>query len=72
MPETSSAQTSAQPSVGKVEVLKVWYSVFCTLADAHAKGEYTDGEFIKKIMDLRKHLAQAVPEVEAEMARHKQ
>lgn len=56
----------------KVEVLKVWYSVFCTLVDAHVAGEYTDYVFIDKLLKLRRKLVEAAPEVEQEMARHKQ
>ena len=58
----------------KVEVLKVWYSVFCTLVDGHAEGESTDAAdaiFIQKMYELRRKLAERVPEVEADMAKHK-
>lgn len=53
-----------QPDPARVEVLKVWYSVFCTLIDAHAEQEYTDAELIEKMQKLRTALAEAVPEVE--------
>jgi hypothetical protein len=58
----------------KVEVLKVWYSVFCTLVDDHLEaGGYGDRVvFIDKMLKLRQELSKAIPEVEAEMARHKQ
>jgi len=40
----------------KVEVLKVWYSVFCTLVDAWQASEYDDVEFISKMLQLRSEL----------------
>jgi len=64
--------TRDTPDPAKVEVLKVWYSVFCTLVDAYAEGKYSAGGFIDKIKTLRQALAERVPEVEKEMARHKQ
>jgi hypothetical protein len=60
------------PSPEKVEVLKVWYSVFCTLLDAYAEGEYRPDQLIEKMEVLRHELATRVPEVEREMAKHKQ
>lgn len=59
------------PDKAKVEVLKVWYSVFCTIVDAHAEGEYTDKQLLVKIVQLRRKLTENVPEVEREMAKHK-
>jgi hypothetical protein len=56
----------------KVEVLKVWYSVFCTLVDAYQSEEYTTNDFCHKMVTLRSELASRIPEVEAEMKRHKQ
>lgn len=56
----------------KVEVLKVWYSVFCTLVDAYQAEEYTTNDFCGKMVTLRGELAARIPEVEAEMARYKQ
>lgn len=61
-----------ESKVGKVEVLKVWYCVFCTVADAYNNGEYTQAEFAYKMLELRQSLARAVPEVEEEMARYQQ
>jgi hypothetical protein len=62
----------SNPDSAKVEVLKVWYSVFCTLVDTYAEGERPASWLIEKIVKLREELAQQVPEVEREMARHKQ
>jgi hypothetical protein len=56
----------------RLEVLKVWYSVFCTLVDSHTAGESSDWAFMDKLLRLRHNLAEAVPEVEVEMARYKQ
>ena len=56
----------------RVEVLKVWYSVFCTLMDAYKADEYRAAQLITKLLTLRDELATRVPEVEEEMARHKQ
>jgi hypothetical protein len=55
----------------KVEVLKVWYSVFCTLVDGYNAGDYSDPGFIDKMKTLRRKLVENLPEVEAEMAKHK-
>lgn len=52
----------------KVEVLKVWYSVFCTLMDSD---EYTDRVLLEKLRKLRAELVREIPEVEADMAKHK-
>ena len=62
----------ASEDKARVEVLKVWYSVFCTLIDAHTEGEYNQPEVLAKLIKLRKELAKAIPEVEHIMARHKQ
>lgn len=59
-------------SPAKVEVLKVWYSVFCTLVDAYQAEEYTTNDFCEKMVTLRSELAGRIPEVEEEMRRHKQ
>lgn len=56
------------PDPAKVEVLKVWYSVFCTLVDAYKNHEYTDAQFIEKMGLLREGLRKEVPQVEAELA----
>ena len=55
-----------------VEVLKVFYSIFCTLVDSHIAGESSDWAFMDKLLRLRQKLAEVVPEVEAEMVRYKQ
>ena len=52
------------PDPRLVEVLKVWYSVFCTLVDAHNEGEYTDVELAEKMRKLRLELVKRLPEVE--------
>jgi hypothetical protein len=56
----------------KLEVLKVWYSVFCTLVDAYREDEYNAPQFIDKMLALRDELTKAVPEVEAMMKASKQ
>lgn len=56
----------------KIEVLKVWYSVFCTLVDAYNAGDYSNPGFIDKMKLLRYELRERMPEVEAEMAKSKQ
>lgn len=56
----------------KVEVIKVWYSVFCTLVDAYNAGEYSESGFIDKMKMLRRKLVDEVPEVEKMLARDKQ
>jgi hypothetical protein len=55
------------PDPRKVEVLKVWYSVFCTLVDAHRQGEYTEAELVVKMCELRQELINQMPEVESMM-----
>lgn len=55
----------------RVEVIKVWYSVFCTLVDAYNAGEYSESGFIQKMKDLRHKLIEEVPEVEAQLAKEK-
>lgn len=45
--------TNPAPSAAEVEVLKVWYSVFCTLVDAHLAGETGDFAFLDKLVKLR-------------------
>jgi hypothetical protein len=49
----------------KVEFLKVWYSLFCTIMDAWGDGEYTDAAAIAKLRDLRNALTTRLPEIEA-------
>jgi len=58
----------------KVEVLKVWYSVFCTIMDPDPKdgSEYSPNELIAKLRALREKLREAYPGLEAELARSKQ
>ena len=56
----------------KVEFLKVWYALFCTIMDAHSDSEYTDAQAIKKLRDLRNALTTRLPEVEAELLRKTQ
>jgi hypothetical protein len=51
------------PDPRKVEVLKVWYSVFCTLMD----GNESDAELLKKLRCLRERLMQAYPQLEREL-----
>ena len=51
----------------KVEFLKVWYSLFCTIMDAWSDKEYTDTEAVTKLRDLRNSLTTRLPEVEAEL-----
>lgn len=72
--ETHHQQGAEEMSVNeaKVEVLKVWYSVFCELVDAHLHGELNDFDFTDKVIRLRQKLAEALPEVETEMAKYKQ
>jgi hypothetical protein len=53
----------------KVEFLKVWYALFCTLVDAHVDGEYTDSQLVSKLYQLRNSLTTRMPEVEAELLR---
>ena len=60
------------PSPEKVEVLKVWYSVFCAICDTRQDGEYDDATFLRKVLELREKLAEAIPSVEQEMARYHQ
>jgi hypothetical protein len=55
----------------KVEVLKVWYSVFCTLVDAWQASEYDDVEFISKMLQLRSELIKQLPEVEEALKKEK-
>jgi hypothetical protein len=55
----------------KVEFLKVWYALFCTIMDAHSDGEYTDTAAIFKLRDLRNSLTTRLPEVEAELLEKK-
>jgi hypothetical protein len=55
----------------KVEVLKVWYSVFCTLVDAWQANEYDDVEFISKMLQLRSELIKQLPEVEEALKKEK-
>jgi hypothetical protein len=64
--------TSKTPSPEKVEVLKVWYSVFCTLVDAYRDGEYDRYQILEKLERLRDELADRFPEVEEEIARGRQ
>lgn len=64
--------THMNPDPAKVEVLKVWYSVFCTVVDAYRREEYTANEFCEKMAKLRDKLKEAFPHVEAEMAQHHQ
>lgn len=59
------------PDPAKVEVLKVWYSVFCELVDGYKHHDFTDAQFIEKMALLREGLRREVPEVEAELARSK-
>lgn len=61
--------TERPANAEKVEIIKVWYSVFCTLMDGD---EYTDAELLSKLRQLREELKKAVPEVEAEMGRYHQ
>jgi hypothetical protein len=49
----------------KVEFLKVWYSLFCTVMDAWSDGEYNDSAAVVKLRDLRNALTTRLPEVEA-------
>jgi hypothetical protein len=68
-------ETSGVIDLAKVEVLKVWYSLFCVLVDSHAEGESSDTAdaiFIQKMYELRRQLAEKVPEVEKEFARQRQ
>jgi hypothetical protein len=51
----------------KVEFLKVWYALFCTIMDAHSDREYSDVEAISKLRDLRNALTTRLPEVEADL-----
>ena len=51
----------------KVEFLKVWYSLFCTLMDAWGDGEYTDTVLVQKLVKLRNLLTTRLPEVEADL-----
>jgi len=51
----------------KVEFLKVWYALFCTIMDAHSENEYTDTEAVAKLRQLRNSLTTRLPEVEAEL-----
>jgi hypothetical protein len=48
----------------KLEAIKVWYSVFTVLMDAHADREYTDAELLKKLQELRAKLKELVSEAE--------
>jgi hypothetical protein len=59
------------PDSAKIEVLKVWYSVFCTLMDAYRDGNYERADLIEKLEKLRDELADRVPELEDEMRRSK-
>ena len=51
----------------KVEFLKVWYSLFCTLMDAWTDGEISDLVLIGRLGKLRNSLTTRMPEVEAEL-----
>lgn len=51
----------------KVEFLKVWYALFCTIMDAHSDSEYTDAVAIQKFKQLRNSLVTRLPEVEASL-----
>jgi len=53
----------------KLEVLSTWYSVFCVLVDAYAEGEFTTQAFVEKSFQLRRELADAMPDVEADFRR---
>lgn len=44
----------------KVEILKVWYAIFCTLMD----GNESDVELLKKLRKLRNELILTYPELE--------
>ena len=55
------------PDPRKVEVLKVWYSVFCTLMD----GNERDDQLVLKLRVLRQRLIEAYPQLEKELKRGK-
>jgi hypothetical protein len=55
------------PDPKLVEVLTVWYAVFCTLIDAHKQGEYTEAALVTKMCQLRHELIKRIPEVESMM-----
>jgi hypothetical protein len=52
-----------------LEVSKVWYSLFCTLMDGFAEGEFSREQVLDKLLVLRRELAERVPAVEAMMAK---
>ena len=56
----------------KVEFLKVWYSLFCTLMDAWTDGEMSDLVLIGKLGQMRNALTTRLPEVEAALLEKKQ
>lgn len=51
----------------KVEFLKVWYALFCTIMDAWSDEKYDNVETIFKLRDLRNALTTRLPEVEADL-----
>lgn len=55
----------------KVEFLKVWYSLFCTLMDAWTDGEISDLVLIGKLGKMRNALTTRLPEVEADLLEKK-
>jgi hypothetical protein len=60
----------SDPNSAKVEVLKVWYSVFCALMDD--KAQYTNDHKILKLAHLRQMLRDAYPQLEEELAKGRQ
>ncbi len=52
----------------KVEVLKVWYSVFCVLMDG--PDQYTEGQRLRKLRHLRQLLRDAYPQLESELKKN--
>lgn len=52
------------PNPELVEVLKVWYSIFCTVMDAP---EYSPQAKLEKLRQLRRELRERLPAVEEQM-----
>lgn len=51
----------------KLEVLKVWYAIFCTIVD-EGRPEYSEAWKLQKLKELRARLRAEAPDLD-EMAR---